>query len=247
MNRECKNPIQHELGLRFGPQSVVSRSLIRTLVGIAFLLLDAIDSTMRTFATYLLLSLIVLIGGGNVSAQEHPFLSEYSLNELPNGVLITWTIHGGTTCDGQEVQRSTDSLNFTRIHLIQGICGSPDSSTPYIWFDPSPPEFSKVYYRLKLGFDGYSSVKSVFFQQLNESKQRFFPNPVSDVATLIVDVPLNTTVDVRIRNTAGALVWERLAQPGPAVELDVNELPAGPYVYQAIGNGRSFSGRFVKN
>ena len=202
---------------------------------------------MRTLITYLLFSLVAMAGAGNVLAQEHPFLSEYSLNELPKGVLITWTIHGGTTCDGQEVQRSTDSLNFTRMYLIQGICGSPESSTPYNYFDPSPPEFSKVYYRLKLGFDGYSSVKSMFFQQLNESEQRFFPNPVVDAATLIVNVPLNATVDVRIRNMAGALVWERLAQPGPAVELNVEELPAGLYVYQAVGNGRTFSGRFVKN
>ncbi|MBK7247105.1 MAG: hypothetical protein IPI05_05505 [Flavobacteriales bacterium] len=58
------------------------------------------------------------------------------MTDLPNGVLVNWTIHGGSTCDGQDVERSTDSVNFVMVHRIQGICGSSESSTPYTWFDP---------------------------------------------------------------------------------------------------------------
>lgn len=202
---------------------------------------------MHHRATSILVLLAALFGVGKVAAQEHPFLSAYALTELPKGVLVNWTIHGGSTCDGQEVQRSSDSLNFTIVHLIQGICGSPESSTPYTWFDPSPPELSKVFYRLKLGFDGYSSVRSVFFRQLNESTQRLFPNPVELAATLVVDVPLNTTVDLRIHNAAGSVVWERFALPGPSIEMNLSGLPAGLYFYRAQGNGRSFHGKFVKS
>ena len=201
---------------------------------------------MHHRATSILVLLALLFGVGKVAAQEHPFLSAYTLTELPKGVLVNWTIHGGSTCDGQEVQRSSDSLNFTTVHLIQGICGSPESSTPYTWFDPSPPELSKVFYRLKLGFDGYSSVRSVFFRQLNESTQRLFPNPVELAATLVVDVPLNTVVDLRIHNAAGSVVLERLAQPGPSLEMNLSGLPAGLYFYRAQAAGRTFNGKFVK-
>jgi len=204
------------------------------------------DLGMHYRTTSILVFLAVLFGAGLATAQEHPFRSAYALTELPNGVLVNWTIHGGSTCDGQDVERSTDSVNFVMVHRIQGICGSSESSTPYTWFDPSPPELSKVFYRLKLGFDGYSSIKSVFFQQLNESDQRFFPNPVADVATLVVDVPLNMAVDLRIRNTAGSVVWERLAQPGPAIELNLDGLPAGLYFFLAVANGRTFNGKLVK-
>lgn len=197
-------------------------------------------------ATYILVFLAVHLFAGRAVAQEHPFLSTYSLTELPNGVLVNWTIYGGSTCDGQQVERSTDSLSFVTVHTIQGICGSPESSTPYTWFDPSPPELSKVFYRLKLGFDGYSSVKSVLFQQLNESVQRLFPNPVEAATTLVINVPLNTAVDLHIRNSTGSVVWERLAQPGPSIEMNLNALSSGLYFYQAEGNGRTFNGKFVK-
>ncbi|MGB3526780.1 MAG: T9SS type A sorting domain-containing protein [Flavobacteriales bacterium] len=203
---------------------------------------------MRNWTKTIPLLLATLCGTVEAYAQEHPFLSEYSLNELSNGVLVTWTIHGGSTCDGQEVQRSTDSLNFTTVHVIQGICGSPESSTPYIWFDPTPPELSKVYYKLKLGFDGYSSVKSVFFAQLNESEQRFFPNPVTDVATLVVDAKPNTPVDLLVFDGSGKLVVSLNGLNGPTLDVPVRKLPAGVYSYRAsTPTGRSFSGRFVKN
>lgn len=202
---------------------------------------------MRNWATAFLLSLAAISGTGSVSAQEHPFLSEYALTELPDGILINWTIHGGSTCDGQEVQRSTDSLNFAAVHTIQGICGSPDASTPYTWFDPSPPELSTVFYKLKLGFDGYSSVKSVFFAQLNQSEQRFFPNPATSVATLVVDVKPNTALDLRVFDGSGKLVVSLTGVNGPTVDVPVQQLPVGLYTYRAsTPSGRSFSGRFVK-
>ncbi|MCI1752031.1 MAG: T9SS type A sorting domain-containing protein [Flavobacteriales bacterium] len=200
---------------------------------------------MHLRATSILVFVAVLFG--TVQAQEHPFLSAYALTELPNGVLVNWTIHGGSTCDGQEVQRSTDSVNFVPVHTIEGICGSPESSTPYTWFDPTPPELSKVYYRIKLGFDGYSSVKSVFYAQLDQSQQRFFPNPVRDEATLVLNVSLNSTLDIRIWNAGGEMVMERSGLVGPAINLDLQALPAGPYIYRATSGAKNFNGRFVKN
>ncbi len=206
-----------------------------------------VQSTMHNWATTLLLSLAAISGTGSVCAQEHPFLSEYALTELPDGVLVNWTIHGGSTCDGQEVQRSTDSLNFSVVHTIQGICGSPEASTPYTWFDPAPPELSTVFYRLKLGFDGFSSVKAVFFEQLNESDQRFFPNPATDVATLVVDAKPNTPLDLLVFNGSGMLVVSLSGVNGPTVDIPVQQLPAGLYTYRvSTVEGRSFSGRFVK-
>ncbi|MBZ0206217.1 MAG: T9SS type A sorting domain-containing protein [Flavobacteriales bacterium] len=204
-------------------------------------------STMRNWTTTLLLSLAAISGPVEACAQEHPFLSAYALTELPDGVLVNWTIHGGSTCDGQEVQRSTDSLHFSVVHTIQGICGSPDASTPYTWFDPSPPELSRAFYRLKLGFDGYSSVKSVFFAQLNASEQRFFPNPASNVATLVVDAKPNTPLDLSVFDGSGRLVVRLTGVNGPTVDVPVRQLPAGLYTYRvSTVAGRSFSGRFAK-
>ncbi len=181
-----------------------------------------------------------------LQAQEHPFLEDYSTVELPQGVLVSWTIMGGRTCDGQEVQRSLDGLHFEVVHLIQGICGSPETATRYSYLDPTPAEFATVFYRIKLGNDGFSSIKNVQLQQLSESSQRFFPNPTGGQAVLMLNVPPGTTADMRIWNAAGALVLQMASPSATRMELDLAGLAPGLYTYQAMAHGRMFTGKFVR-
>lgn len=179
-------------------------------------------------------------------AQEHPFLEDYSTIEMPQGVLVSWTIMGGRTCDGQEVQRSLDGSPFEMVHLIEGICGSPESATRYSYLDPSPAEFATVRYRIKLGNDGFSSIRSVQLQRLSESNQRLFPNPVADRAVLMLNVPPATTVELRIWSASGALALQTMKPSGTRLELDLASLAPGLYTYQALAEGRIFSGKLVK-
>lgn len=180
------------------------------------------------------------------SAQEHPFLADHQLTELEGGIRIDWTILGGSTCDGQEVERSNDGLSFSAVHRIDGPCGDPFIPRSYGWFDPAPPEFSTVFYRVKLGFDGYSSVKSVRFDQLVISDQLFFPNPANDQATLVLNLPASSRVDLQVFDAEGRLVIERKNHPGPLFDLELEALGTGLFTYLAISNERRFIGRFVK-
>ncbi len=179
-------------------------------------------------------------------AQEHPFIASYTLTEFDGGIRLDWTIQGGSTCNGQDVERSTDGVSFTNVHRIEGICGSTGAAVPYDWFDNAPPEFSTVYYRVKLGLDGYTSIKSVVFDQLTTSDQRFFPSPMTGEATLVVNVRSLATIDVRIWSSNGQLVFERIGASGPSVPIFMPDEPAGVYLYQAESDGRLFVGRFVK-
>lgn len=180
------------------------------------------------------------------SAQEHPFLADHQLTELEGGIRIDWTILGGSTCDGQEVERSNDGLSFSAVHRIDGPCGDPFIPRSYGWFDPAPPEFSTVFYRVKLGFDGYSSVKSVRFDQLVTNDQLFFPNPANDQATLVLNLPASSRVDLQVFDAEGRLVIERKNHPGPLFDLELEALGTGLFTYLAISNERRFIGRFVK-
>lgn len=182
----------------------------------------------------------------SVAAQEHPFLSFYALTELEGGIRIDWTILGGSTCDGQEVERSNDGLSFSAVHRIDGLCGDPFIPRSYGWFDPAPPEFSIVFYRVKLGFDGYSSVKSVRFDQLTESDHRFFPNPATDQATLVLNLPASASVDLLVVDAQGHMVWELKNNSGPRISLLLAALPAGLYTWLAVSNEQRITGRFVK-
>jgi hypothetical protein len=180
------------------------------------------------------------------SAKEHPFLADHQLTELEGGIRIDWTILGGSTCNGQEVERSNDGLSFSAVHRIDGPCGDPFIPRSYGWFDPAPPEFSTVFYRVKLGFDGYSSVKSLWFDQLTESDHRFFPNPATAQATLVLNLPASASVDLLVFDAQGHVVWELKNNSGPHISLVLAALPEGLYTWLAVSNEQRITGRFVK-
>ncbi|HMQ77361.1 MAG TPA: T9SS type A sorting domain-containing protein [Flavobacteriales bacterium] len=184
--------------------------------------------------------------GGLARGQEHPFIAQYELTELSGAIRIDWTIQGGSTCNGQDVERSTDGIVFVNVHRIEGICGDAGVAIPYDWIDEAPPEFSTLYYRIKLGFDGYTSVKTMTFDQITTSAQRFFPSPVRDQATLALNVASADAVDLRILDESGRILVEQLGIAGPVIPLDLSGLPPGTYIYEATSNSRQFVGRFVK-
>ncbi len=190
--------------------------------------------------------LALALAGGVAQAQEHPYLAYYALTELPGAIRVEWTLLGGSTCDGQEVERSTDGVHFSRVHRIDGLCGDPAVAVPFQWVDPAPPELSTVSYRIKLGFEGYSSVRSVDFLQLVSSEQRFFPSPMGDDATLLLNVPGNAPIDLRVFGPDGRLVRAYTGLQGPALRITLPGAAPGAYSYMAETNGRAFQGRFVK-
>ncbi|MBK9759137.1 MAG: hypothetical protein IPO90_03970 [Flavobacteriales bacterium] len=151
------------------------------------------------------LIVLALLWPVSIAAQEHPFIAAYTLTEFDGGIRIDWTIQGGSTCNGQDVERSTDGISFTAEHRIEGICGSSSEPLSYDWIDNAPPEFSTVYYRVKLGIDGYTSVKSVEFDQLTTSEQRFFPSPMSGEATLLLNIPTSASFDLIIWDAGGRI------------------------------------------
>ena len=181
-----------------------------------------------------------------VIAQEHPFIADYVLTELDGGVRVDWTIQGGNTCDGQEIERSTNGVDFQAVHRIEGICGDPSFAVPFQWFDTTVPEFSALHYRIKLGAKGYSTVKSIVFDQLTSSSERFFPSPMGEQATLLINVPASAAVQLRVVDMTGKEIMNDLAAMGPKHTISMVGSPAGCYVYIATSGGRTFRGRFMK-
>lgn len=192
--------------------------------------------------------LAALLAGPVAVAQsdEHPFIASFDLTVLDGRILVAWTMKGGSTCDGSEVLRSTNGVDFTALHRIDGICGDAALDVPFSWMDEAPPELSTVFYRVKLGNEGHSSVKSVAFAQLTTGQQRFFPSPMRDEATLLLNVPASARVDLLIFDMGGRIVWEREGLVGREHRIVLPGVLAGVYGYVARVDGRSFQGRFVK-
>jgi hypothetical protein len=179
-------------------------------------------------------------------ATEHPFMKSFDLVVMDGRIQVAWTMQGGSTCDGIEVQRSTNGVDFTTIHRIDGICGDPVFDVPFGYRDDAPPELSRLHYRIDLGIEGLSSVKTVDFAQLTEARQRFFPSPMRNSATLLLNVSGSARVDLRLFDASGRQVWQHSGLVGRQHELELGFLQAGVYLYVADADGKRFQGRFVK-
>lgn len=201
-------------------------------------------STLRVIGSLL----AVLFAWPALLAQsnEHPFIRSFDLTVLDGRILVAWTMQGGSTCDGSEVLRSTNGGDFTAVHRLEGICGDAVLDVPFSWMDDSPPELSTLSYRIKLGNEGFSSIKSVDFAQLTTGQQRFFPSPMREEATLLLNVPASARVDLLIFDMNGRIVWEQEGLVGREHRIVLPGLRAGLYGYVARTGGRSYEGRFVK-
>jgi len=180
-----------------------------------------------------------------VAQEEHPFIDAFDLTVLDGRIQVAWTMKGGSTCDGTEVERSTNGVTFSVVHRIAGICGDPSVPVSFSWVDAAPPEFSTVHYRIRMGVDGTSSVKQVVFDQLVTTDQRIFPVPVVENATLALNVPLSASVQIQVHDAQGKLVHE-YAGTGRNHTMLLANIASGAYTYTATSGSRSFQGRFVK-
>lgn len=196
----------------------------------------------------MLVCLLAFSAGSGAIAQseEHPFIARFTLTELEGRVVVAWTMQGGSTCDGSEVERSTDGITFSRVHRLDGICGDAALDVPFTWTDLAPPELSTLYYRIKLGLnDGYSSVRSIRYDQLHSADIRVFPVPSAGPVTVVVNSGAGTSLELRVFGADGRVVIERSGLTGRRHELDLSGISPGAYRMVAIGDGRIATTGFV--
>ena len=132
----------------------------------------------------LLLNLLLLLASGVSAQSEDPLVERFSLTLDDGRVLLNWVTRPGTTCDGVDVLRATDSIHFELIHHIPGICGGPNDAFSYSFLDEHPIANHTNYYRI--GFDrlGESTIRSIDVVTLDATGFQVRPNPVTDVSRL---------------------------------------------------------------
>ena len=139
---------------------------------------------MKTTIKYILL-ICFLISKCIISfAQYHPILDNFIAIVSNEKIYLHWTITSGSTCNGMKVFRSTDTLNFTEIEDISGICGSTTTPVSYNYSDYAPIPNKTNYYRLELGVLGPSKYVSAEFIKPQNDNYLIRPNPVTESATL---------------------------------------------------------------
>jgi hypothetical protein len=194
-----------------------------------------------------LLILISFIPLFTQAQQADAVLSKFFATPLDETVFLRWTISAGNTCNDTYVERSTDGISYDRIGLIGGICGSPDQSITYEFTDTLPLFNRKSFYRLELGYYGYSSPQTVEIKRYNDQGFLLAPNPFRDLATLSFTNETGEEFKLIITDMQGRVVEEKKTA-GKDFTIKILGLPAGIYFFRIFQSDQVlYTGKLIKN
>ena len=170
---------------------------------------------------------------------------QFTVVQVENKVQLDFTIKSGNTCNGIGIYRSADSVNFSLIGDIEGVCGSDDRNESYSFTDYSPLKNSKNYYRLQPGMLPTSGVAGVFYLDLSENEVLVYPNPIKSTSAIF---SLNTSHEERTLNVftrEGKHVYKSEPSRSSSFPLPADDFIPGIYYFTiSSGNDDRFQGSF---
>jgi hypothetical protein len=164
------------------------------------------------------------------SAQSHPFLENFSATLYQGRVYLDLTMKAGNTCNGIQIYRATDTMNFSRIGLIPGICGSLTKAESYQFTDEAPVLNQVNYYRLELGAFGLSQIIAIDVPDVSDRGYQIRPHPVHGPAQLFFDKQENVSYQLIIYTQHGVEA-HRDATFDSYFIMDNISLPGGIYFF----------------
>lgn len=175
------------------------------------------------------ISLIILLLAGvwQLTAQT-TVLTQFSGFQQSTAVQLSFTISGGNTCQGTEIERSPDSIHFTTIGSIAGICGSNEKDETYTFIDTAPVENQKNYYRILLGQLGYSPVIGIPFFSFEQGIV-LMPNPAMENTTLYFPNESKELLELNLYDASGRLTFTAATRLSSYV-LETSHYPGGIYL-----------------
>ncbi|UPT66994.1 MAG: T9SS type A sorting domain-containing protein [Sphingobacteriales bacterium JAD_PAG50586_3] len=133
-------------------------------------------------ATHIKIVLLLVLSAFGLRAQETSILGSFDAAAFNGKVQLSWQITAGSVCDGIKISHSTDSINFTQIGEIIGVCGSISEPVNYSFTHDTPLQNGKNYYRLQLGATGKSPIININLITIGNSGYQIRPHPVNGPA-----------------------------------------------------------------
>lgn len=149
------------------------------------------------------LMLVLIAFQPKAVAQNEDVISGLTASEFNGKVLLTWAIKQGNTCNGIQILRSIDSVNFSPIGSINGVCGSTLEEVPYEFTDVSPIKNTINYYRLSLGGIGFSWIVNAEVIDVSANNYLLRPNPISDSSELYFPNDAKNQIELKVYNSSG--------------------------------------------
>ncbi len=178
----------------------------------------------------ILFSIFIYVSAENALGQINPILGHFYAREQNGVVILSWEILAGSTCNGIQIFRSTDDLNFTQINDIPGICGNISFGQDYIFEDKNAIKNKTNSYKLKLGTNGFSPVISVEIIDINKSGYQIRPNPVRENSKIYFNNETNNESIINIYDFKGAEVYTNMTQNN-YFDIDGSLFNSGIYIF----------------
>ncbi len=155
-------------------------------------------------------------------------IARFALVQLGEGVRVEVTLQAGFTCNGIQLLRSADSVQFETIGLIGGVCGSSTEEVSYDFFDPQPLDGRKHFYSLLLGGRIPSEVLSIRLLDFNKIGFVMGPNPAREQVQLRFDNSSEQLMVIHLISLQGQSFYS-IETKNSEAQLNVVSLPAGLY------------------
>lgn len=190
--------------------------------------INVVNHLKRYFKISLLFALLII--GKTSYSQLHPILDRFDIFEASGKVYISCVISSGSTCNGIDVLRSDDSVNFISVGHIGGVCGSSSVPVTYNFIDENPIKNKPIYYKLELGGYGFTNILPLQIIDTKEFGFQIRPNPASESAIIYFQNPTNTEHTLSILNNLGITVLSKKTNQNFFL-FEVNHIPSGIYPF----------------
>jgi hypothetical protein len=194
----------------------------------------------------ILFSIFIFASSERTQGQVNSILGHFYASEENGVVILSWEILTGSTCNGIQIFRSTDDLNYVQINDIPGICGNISFAQDYIYEDSNPVKNKTNFYKLKLGTSGYSPVISVEIIDINKSGYQIRPNPVRENSKIYFTNEMNSESLISIYDFNGAEVYTNMTYNN-YFNIDRSLFNSGFYIFSIsiTGNFPNIRGKLL--
>ena len=161
---------------------------------------------------------------------------------------LQWQVDNEMNVLSYEVERSADGLRFNSISMLPAT-----NSVKYFYDDVLTNYQSFFYYRLKtVDQDGnYNYSPVILIRRNGKAGLVVLGTPVSTQLDLLITVTGNSKGQINVYDAAGKLLRKEtmtLANGQNKYTVrNLNALPAGTYIVEAITNNQRWRQRFIKN
>jgi hypothetical protein len=195
---------------------------------------------MNVFSNFLpTLVCLLFLNSACVYSQVSSFKADLTQQE---SMLVSWTMKAGITCIDLELQHAGPDLNFQSVYLHNGICGSTDKEESYS-YEHIDGISTTNFYRIKLGFIGYSDTIKIDAPLLGSNGIIVSPQPASSYFQFQFNNPKSDKFDLALFNLSGNLILRKSGITSNAFSVISIEIPAGYYIFDLRSNYQSHQGK----